>query len=61
MNELTNDPRYTMGRDREETDRLLQQSRLYDSLTWRLFHEAGIGRGMTVVDIGSGTISVPTA
>ncbi len=43
-----------MGRDREETDRLIQQSRLYDVLTRRLFHEAGIGRGMTVVDIGSG-------
>ena len=43
-----------MGRDLEETDRLIQQSRLYDSLTRRLFHEAGIGRGMTVVDIGSG-------
>ena len=54
MNEQSNDPRYTMGRDREETDRLIQQSRLYDGLTRRLFHEAGIGRGMTVVDIGSG-------
>ena len=54
MNEQNNDPRYTMGRDREETDRLIQQSQLYDSVTRRLFHEAGIGRGMTVVDIGSG-------
>lgn len=54
MNKQSKDPRYTMGRDREETDRLIQQSRLYDSLTRRLFHEAGIGSGMTVLDIGSG-------
>ena len=33
MNEANGDPRYTMGRDREETDRLIQQSRLYDGLT----------------------------
>lgn len=54
MNEPHDDPRYTMGRDREETDRLMQQSRLYDGLTQRLFNDAGIRRGMTVLDIGSG-------
>ena len=32
MNEPHNDPRYTMGRDREETDRLIQQSQPYDGL-----------------------------
>ena len=54
MNELTDDPRYTMGRDQEETDRLIQQSRLYDDLTRRFFNVAGIGRGMKVLDVGSG-------
>lgn len=54
MNEPSNDPRYTMGRDQEETDRLIQQSRLYDDLTHRLFNDAGIRRGMKVLDIGSG-------
>lgn len=54
MNEPSNDPRYTMGRDQEETDRLIQQSRLYDDLTCRLFNDAGIRRGMKVLDIGSG-------
>ena len=54
MNEPSNDPRYTMGRDKEETDRLIQQSRLYDDLTRRFFTVAGIGRGMKVLDVGSG-------
>ena len=54
MNEANGDPRYTMGRDREETDRLIQQSRLYDGLTRQLFNDAGIRSGMKVLDIGSG-------
>ena len=54
MNRQNNDPRYTMGRDKEETDRLIQQSRLYDDLTRRLLNEAGVRRGMKVLDIGSG-------
>ncbi len=54
MNEANSDPRYTMGRDKEETDRLIQQSRLYDGLTRQLFNDAGIRSGMKVLDIGSG-------
>lgn len=54
MNERTGDPRYTMGRDQEETDRLIQQSRLYDGLTRSFLNAAGIRSGMKVLDIGSG-------
>jgi len=54
MNDPNGDPRYTMGRDKEETDRLIQQSRLYDGLTKQLFNDAGIRSGMKVLDIGSG-------
>ena len=49
------DARYTMGRTREEEDRLIQQSHLYDAVTRRLLREAGLGSGMKVLDIGSGT------
>ena len=49
------DARYTMGRTREEEDRLIQQSQLYDAVTRRLLWEAGLGSGMKVLDIGSGT------
>ena len=54
MSDPNGDPRYTMGRDKEETDRVIQQSGLYDDLTRRLFNEAGIGSGMKVLDVGSG-------
>ena len=49
------DARYTMGRTREEEDRLIQQSQLYDAVTRRFLREAGLGSGMKVLDIGSGT------
>ena len=49
------DARYTMGRTREEEDRLIQQSHLYDAVTRRLLRETGLGSGMKVLDIGSGT------
>ena len=43
-----------MGRSREETDRLIRQSQLYDDLTRRFLKKAGLGNGMRVLDIGSG-------
>ena len=55
MSETRGDARYTMGRSKEEEDRLIQQSQLYDAVTRRLLNMAGLGRGMRVLDIGSGT------
>ena len=62
MNNPDDDPKYTMGRSWEETDRLIRQSRLYEGLTWRFLKEAGLVSGMRVLDIGSGiwtTLAAP--
>ncbi|MXY97899.1 MAG: class I SAM-dependent methyltransferase, partial [Gemmatimonadetes bacterium] len=45
---------YTMGRSDEETDRLIEQSRLLRPITERFLKSAGLARGMRVLDIGSG-------
>ena len=45
---------YTMGRSKEETERLIQQSDLYGRITRRFFTDAGLLPGMKVLDIGSG-------
>ncbi len=61
MNNPDDDPKYTMGRSREETDRLIRQSRLYEGLTRRFLKEAGLVSGMRVLDIGSGAGDVALA
>src|SRR5882757_2959769 len=52
------DPTYVMGRSSAETDRLKRQSQLYDGSTWQLLKEAGLSRGMKVLDVGSGAGNV---
>ncbi|PDT76039.1 class I SAM-dependent methyltransferase [Bradyrhizobium sp. C9] len=52
------DPNYVMGRSTAETDRLKRQSQLYDASTWQLLKEAGLSRGMKVLDVGSGAGNV---
>ena len=37
MSESNSDPRYTMGRSEGETERLIQQSQLYEAVTRRFF------------------------
>ena len=54
MEESKRDATYTMGRTQEETDRLIQQSGLYEDVTKRLLKEAGLCTGMKVLEIGSG-------
>ena len=45
---------YALGRGRGETNRLIEQSRIYGPATLRLCADAGISEGMRVLDIGSG-------
>jgi 2-polyprenyl-3-methyl-5-hydroxy-6-metoxy-1,4-benzoquinol methylase len=45
---------YALGRSEAETQRLILQHRIYGPITRRCFEAAGIGAGMTVLDIGSG-------
>jgi len=45
---------YILGWSNEEEDRLIRQAMLLAPMTERLFHEAGIGEGQRVLDIGSG-------
>lgn len=49
-----NDATYTLGRTSHETDRLIEQSRIYGPSTRLLFNQAGIQEGMRVIEIGSG-------
>ncbi|MCG9128288.1 class I SAM-dependent methyltransferase [Candidatus Poribacteria bacterium] len=51
---LKKDATYTLGRTSHETNRLIEQSRIYGESTRRLCVEAGIVDGMRVLEIGSG-------
>ena len=46
--------RYAIGHSARELDRLSAQARLLDPITRRFFQEAGIARGMRILDVGSG-------
>ena len=54
MSNQSRDAEYTMGRSEGETDRLIEQSQLYDNVTRRFFLRSGIAEGMKVLDVGSG-------
>lgn len=54
MSQSDSDRTYTMGRSAEETERLIQQSGLYEDITQRFLRDAGLFPGMKVLDIGSG-------
>ena len=43
-----------MGRSEGETERLIEQSQLYEDVTRRFFLRSGIAKGMKVLDVGSG-------
>ena len=61
MAESSSNRAYTMGRSKEETERLIQQSGLYEDITGRLLRDAGLFTGMKVLDIGSGAGDVAFA
>ena len=46
MSNQNRDAEYTMGRSEEETQRLIEQSQLYDDVTRRFFLRSGIAKGM---------------
>jgi len=56
-------PRYLLGHDERELERLDLQGRLYRDATVRALRSAGIEEGMSVLDIGCGTgdVSLRTA
>lgn len=45
---------YILGHSDRELDRLKAQARLIDPVTRRFFRDAGVDRGMRVLDVGSG-------
>ncbi|MEV5966098.1 class I SAM-dependent methyltransferase [Kribbella sp. NPDC051952] len=51
----TIDDTYVLGRSDAEARRLILQHQVYGPLTRQLFTDAGIGRGMKVLEIGSGS------
>ena len=48
-------PRYILGHDRDELDRLIDQARFFGDLTDEVLRRAGVGPGMRVLDLGCGT------
>ncbi|MBE9376160.1 class I SAM-dependent methyltransferase [Saccharopolyspora sp. HNM0983] len=48
------DPAYLVGHSDAETQRLIRQAAFRDPLTRRLFTDAGLSEGMSVLDLGSG-------
>ncbi len=54
MTQSTLNTSYVFGHSEEEIQRLVRQSRLYSPCTRRLLEQAGISRGMKVLDAGSG-------
>jgi ubiquinone/menaquinone biosynthesis C-methylase UbiE len=47
-------PTYILGQNSEAVQRLLRQGRLLDPFTRRLLADAGVSRGMAVLDLGCG-------
>jgi ubiquinone/menaquinone biosynthesis C-methylase UbiE len=45
---------YALGRSDHETAQLQERAVLWNPSTWRLFQDAGISKGMRVLDVGSG-------
>ncbi len=54
MSQPKRDVRYPVERSSFESQRLIQQSQLYESVTRRFFEDAGISKGQKVLDVGSG-------
>ncbi len=54
MADQDREQQYTMGRSDEETQRLIEQSLLFEPITRRFLTSSGISTGMRVLDIGSG-------
>jgi SAM-dependent methyltransferase len=50
----TGPPDYLLGSSAHETERLILQDQIYRPITRRLFQSAGIGPGMSVLDLGCG-------
>lgn len=55
MVNLPTNAEYTMGRSIQEAERLIEQSKIYESITRDFLKNAGITKGMKVLDIGSGS------
>ena len=45
---------YALGHSAQELDRLTMQAKLLEPFTRRVFEQAGLGPGMSVLDVGSG-------
>jgi ubiquinone/menaquinone biosynthesis C-methylase UbiE len=54
-------PDYLLGQSAAETERLRLQARMFAPYTVRFLEDAGISRGMKVLDVGTGAGDVAPA
>ena len=52
---LARQPTYALGHSEQELDRLSRQAEIFEPFTRQLLQQAGISRGMRVLDVGCGS------
>ena len=52
---LARQSRYALGHSEQELDRLSRQAEIFEPFTRQLLRQAGISRGMRVLDVGCGS------
>ena len=52
---LARQSRYALGHSKQELDRLSRQAEIFEPFTRQLLRQAGISRGMRVLDVGCGS------
>ena len=52
---LARQSRYALGHSEQELDRLSRQAEIFEPFTRQLLQQAGISRGMRVLDVGCGS------
>jgi ubiquinone/menaquinone biosynthesis C-methylase UbiE len=52
---LAKQSRYALGHTEQELDRLSRQAEIFEPFTRQLLQQAGIGKGMRILDVGCGS------
>ena len=52
---LAKQSRYALGHSEQELERLIRQAEIFEPFTRQLLQQAGISKGMCVLDVGCGS------